>query len=66
MTKRQLEVLKFIEKYIKKNGYSPRIRDIQSGWNMSSSVQQIHILRNLREQKKINFLDNKARTIEII
>lgn len=66
MTKRQLEVLKFIEKYIKKNGYSPSIRDIQSGCNMSSSAQPIHILRNLREQKKINFLDNKARTIEII
>lgn len=59
-------ILAYIEDYIEEHNYSPSIRDIVHGCDMSStSVVNYHL--NKLEAKKIITRDrNKARTIVIL
>ena len=66
LTKRQLEILTFIKKYIIDNGYSPSIREICSGCNLSSSATVHAHITTLTNKGYINKSNNKFRTIEII
>lgn len=48
LTNRQRDVLKFIKKFIKDNGYSPTIRDIGEGLGISSPATVYDHIRKLR------------------
>ncbi len=66
LTKRQLEILNFIKKYISINGYSPSIREICKGNNISSSSTVFSHIKTLVNKGYIKKTNNKFRTIEII
>lgn len=66
MTKKQRELLSFIEQFINTHGYSPSYREIMSGLNYKSvSTVAIHVdnLIILGELKKA---DNEARSLELV
>lgn len=54
----------FIKDYIKKNGYAPTYREIAEGTNKSLDTIYNH-LRILRNEKRIDFVDTRSRTIRI-
>ena len=65
LTKRQSDVLAFIEVSMMRNGSSPSIREIADG--MGVQIHSIHThLRKLRNAGAITFEDRKARTIQIV
>jgi len=66
LSKRQLEVLTYIKKYISENGYSPSVRDICKGCNLSSSSTVHAHIQTLVNKGYIKKGNNKFRTIEII
>ena len=66
LTKRQLEILNYIKKYISENGYSPSVRDICKGCNLSSSSTAHSHIQTLINKGYIKKGDNKFRTLEIL
>lgn len=58
------QILYFIKQYIKKNGYAPVYREIVDGTGFTLDTI-FRNLRMLRKEKKIDFIDGKARTIKI-
>ena len=66
LTKRQLEVLNYIKKYISENNYSPSVRDICKGCNLSSSSTIHAHIQTLVNKGYIKKGNNKFRTLEIL
>ena len=66
LSKRQLEILNYIKKYVAEKGYSPSIRDICLGNNISSSATAHTHVKNLIEKGLLKKVNNKFRTIEIV
>lgn len=66
MTKRQVQALKFIEKFIQEHGYSPSYREISEGIPLSSVSNAHNLVRALVDQGKIKKLDGRSRTIEVV
>lgn len=66
LTKKQEVVYNYIKKFIKRNGYSPSIREIGKGVGLTAPATIHTHLNNLRDLKVINFTDKKARTIRIL
>jgi adenine-specific DNA-methyltransferase len=62
LTKRQKEILDFIEKYIEKNEYPPSIEQIKKHFKLKS-VSTIH--EHIESLKSKGYLKNKARTIQL-
>ena len=66
LTKRQEEILNYIKKYISENSFSPSVRDICKGCNLSSSSTVHAHIQTLVSKGYIKKLDNRFRTIEVI
>ena len=66
LTQKQLEIFNYIKKYISINGYSPSIREIGIGNNISSSSTVHHHIQSLVDKGYITKTDNKFRTLEIV
>lgn len=66
LTKRQEEILNYIKKYISENSFSPSVRDICKGCNLSSSSTVHAHIQTLVNKGYIKKLDNRFRTIEVI
>lgn len=65
LTKRQKEILSFIEKYIKENDYSPSFQEIAKRFKLSS-VGTIHKhLKNLKERGYLEKIKNQPRSIKL-
>lgn len=65
-TKKQFEILEFIEKFIEENGYSPSYREIMSGLNYTSvSTVALHVNSLLKRGHLIK-RDHSARSIEVV
>lgn len=69
ITKEQYEInleitYQFIKEYIKKYGYAPVYREIADNTGRSLDTIFNH-LRKLREEKRIDFVDTRSRTIRI-
>ena len=54
----------FIKEFIKKNGYSPSMREIAYNTKKSTDTIFNHVYL-LKEQGKIDFIEGKARTIRL-
>lgn len=66
LTKRQKEILDYLESFLKKNGYAPSIREIGERFKLSSPAT-VHVhLKNLKEKGLLNFDFNIPRSLKII
>ena len=66
ITKRQLEMLHFIDDFQKSNGYVPTIREIGSHFNITSTNGVNDHLRALEHKGYIAKVAGKSRTIKVV
>src|SRR4249919_4000608 len=65
-TKKQKELLTFIEEFITKHGYSPSYREIMSGLNYNSvATVSLHV-NNLIKRGHVRKRDHSARSLEVV
>ena len=65
LTKRQKEVLDFVERYSQKKGYSPSFEEIRKRFKLAS-VSTIHFhISKLKEGGYLGKTENKARAISV-
>ncbi len=65
-TKKQRELLTFIEAFISEHGYSPSYREIMSGVGYNSVATVALHVNNLIARGHIKKRDNSARSLEVI
>lgn len=67
LTKRQKDILDFIERFIQKKGYTPSYREIAKGLGLSSPSTVCQHIKALCEKGVINTSDDgSARSIELV
>lgn len=59
-------VYNFLVEFIKKNGYSPSIREICAGTYLSSTASVYNHLLTLEDEGKIKMKGNAARSIRLV
>lgn len=64
-TKKQRELLTFIEKFIGEHGYSPSYREIMNGLNYTSVATVALHVNNLIKRGHIRKRDGSARSLEV-
>jgi len=65
MTKRQREVLEFIDNYSKDHGFQPTIRELADGLGISTTNGVACHLKPLRKRGFVNWVDGQSRTLHI-
>ena len=65
-TKKQRELLTFIEKFIGEHGYSPSYREIMSGLNYTSVATVALHINNLIRRGHLKKRDHSARSLEVV
>jgi repressor LexA len=65
-TKKQRELLTFIEQFIGEHGYSPSYREIMAGLNYTSVATVALHINNLIRRGHIRKRDHSARSLEVI
>jgi repressor LexA len=63
MTERQMEVLHFIEDFIKYRGFSPSYADIARGMNLKSKSNIHRIIHSLKDSGFLKIQPNKIRSL---
>ena len=66
ITKRQSDVLKFVQTFMKKRGYAPSYTEIMDGCDLSSKGHVHKLLKDLAERGWVKKIDGKHRAIEVI
>ncbi len=66
LTKKQYDLLLFIDKYLKKNGVSPSFDEMRSALRLKSKSGIHRLIQGLEERRFIRHIPNKARALEII
>src|SRR6476620_7878206 len=65
-TKKQRELLTFIQNFINEHGYSPSYREIMSGLNYTSvATVSLHV-NNLIKRGHLRKRDHSARSLEVV
>jgi repressor LexA len=65
-TKKQRELLTFIEDFIKKNGYSPSYREIMDGLKYTSVATVALHVNSLIKRGHLKKRDRSARSLEVV
>ncbi len=65
-TKKQRELLTFIEQFIATHGYSPSYREIMSGLNYTSVATVALHVNSLIKRGHLNKRDHSARSLEVV
>ncbi|HSW73726.1 MAG TPA: hypothetical protein VLG71_01085 [Candidatus Limnocylindria bacterium] len=65
-TKKQKELLSFIEEFIKQHGYSPSYREIMDGLGYTSVATVALHVNSLIKRGHIKKRDNEARSLEVV
>lgn len=65
-TKKQRELLVFIEKFIAEHGYSPSYREIMNGCNYTSVATVALHVRSLITRGHLRKRDHSARSLEVV
>lgn len=60
-----MQMFYWIGSYIQINGYPPSIRDIKDGLGYHSTSAVVYVLKRLREDGYIDWVDGKSRTITL-
>lgn len=66
MTKKQEELYAAIKEFIKKNGYSPTVRELGTITNVKSPATTYGKLIILKRKGYITYVKGKSRTIKIL
>jgi len=66
ITKKQHDLLAYLNSYIKKNGISPSFEEMKNALNLHSKSGIHRLINSLEERRFIRRLANRARAIEII
>lgn len=66
ITKKQLQILQYIEAYLEENHSSPSYREIAAGLGLSSVSAVAEHVENLVEKGALKKVDGAARTLEIL
>jgi SOS-response transcriptional repressor LexA len=65
-TKKQTELLEFIEAFTVEHGYSPSYREIQAGFNLRSVSAVSEHIENLALKGLIRKVSGTARSLEVV
>lgn len=65
-TKKQKELLTYIEGFIKEHGYSPSYREIMNGLNYNSVATVALHVNNLIKRGHLRKRDHSARSLEVV
>ena len=65
-TKKQRELLGFIESFIKENGYSPSYREVMNGLGYTSVATVALHVNNLIKRGHLRKRDRSARSLEVV
>ena len=65
-TKKQKELLSFIEKFIGEHGYSPSYREVMNGLNYTSVATVALHINNLIKRGHLRKRDHSARSLEVV
>ena len=65
-TKKQRELLSFIEEFISVHGYSPSYREVMAGLNYTSVATVALHVGNLIKRGHLKKRDNSARSLEVV
>jgi SOS-response transcriptional repressor LexA len=65
-TKKQRELLDFIEKFVSANGYGPSYREIMKGCNYNSVATVALHVNNLIGKNQLRKKDRSARSLEVV
>jgi SOS-response transcriptional repressor LexA len=65
-TKKQRELLTFIEQFIAEHGYSPSYREIMTGLNYTSVATVALHINNLIKRGHLRKRDHSARSLEVV
>lgn len=65
-TKKQRELLTFIEQFISEHGYSPSYREIMNGLNYTSVATVALHINNLIKRGHLRKRDHSARSLEVV
>jgi SOS-response transcriptional repressor LexA len=65
-TKKQRELLTFIEQFIGEHGYSPSYREIMTGLNYTSVATVALHINNLIKRGHLRKRDHSARSLEVV
>lgn len=63
---KQKSVYNFIVEFIRKNGYSPSVREISIGTNLNSTSSVYNHLVKLKMMGKIDMKENTPRSIRVV
>jgi repressor LexA len=63
MTERQMEVLRYIEDFIRVKGFSPSYVDIATGLNLKSKANIHRLVHRLKEQGFLKLDPHKVRSV---
>ncbi len=66
LTKRQLDLLKFIDEQVKLNGYSPSFEEMKEALNLKSKSGIHRLIKALEERGFLRRLENRARALEVL
>ena len=66
MTERQMEVLRYIEDFIRVKGFSPSYVDIANGLKLRSKSNIHRLVHSLKDQGFLKLDPHKVRTVEPI
>lgn len=66
LTKRQREILDFLNEFIQQHGYAPSLEEIGKRFNLSSLATVHKHLTNLQEKGFIRRLWNRSRSVELL
>jgi repressor LexA len=66
LTSKQLKLLRWVEKYIGTNGYSPTVREIASHFDISSLNGVMCHLHAMRKKGYVTWQEKQARTLRVI
>ncbi|HYH75819.1 MAG TPA: hypothetical protein VD735_07735 [Candidatus Saccharimonadales bacterium] len=65
-TKKQRELLNFIEQFINQHGYSPSYREVMTGLNYTSVATVALHINNLIKRGHLRKRDHSARSLEVV
>ncbi|HEX5798167.1 MAG TPA: hypothetical protein VFX79_02325 [Candidatus Saccharimonadales bacterium] len=65
-SKKQYELLEYIEKFVTEHGYGPSYREIMSGCSYSSVATVALHVNNLIKKGHLRKKDNSARSLEVV
>lgn len=65
-TKKQRELLTFIEQFINEHGYSPSYREVMNGLNYTSVATVALHINNLIKRGHLRKRDHSARSLEVV